>query len=179
MAQELINIGQSPNDGSGDPLRVAFAKINNNFTQLFATGFAVYETTTFDNSTNQTILEFPAVLMTQATFKINSSNPDTNDSQNITIDAAKSNDGNSVQWTGHSTVFINNPVTQYDMTIDNITGNVKLMVSPLANVVLNHLISSQVEVSNLIYGTPIGIEGYSNIALVTQSGIPITTEQPV
>ena len=55
MAQELINIGQSPNDGSGDPLRVAFAKINNNSTQLFATGFAVYETTTFDNSTNQKI----------------------------------------------------------------------------------------------------------------------------
>ena len=179
MAQELINIGQSPNDGSGDPLRVAFAKINNNFTQLFATGFAVYETTTFDNSTNQTILEFPAVLMTQATFQINSSNPNTNDSQNITINAAKSNDGTSVQWTGHSTIFVNSPVTQYDMTVDSITGNVKLMVSPLVNTTLNHLISSQVEVANLIYGTPIGIEGSSGTALATQLNIPITTEQPV
>ena len=35
MSQEIINIGTLPNDGSGDPLRVAFQKINNNFTQLF------------------------------------------------------------------------------------------------------------------------------------------------
>ena len=28
---EPINIGVLPNDGSGDPLRVAFEKINNNF----------------------------------------------------------------------------------------------------------------------------------------------------
>jgi hypothetical protein len=33
--QEIINIGASPNDGQGDPLRTAFAKINNNFTSLF------------------------------------------------------------------------------------------------------------------------------------------------
>ena len=122
MAQELINIGTSPNDGSGDPLRVAFAKINNNFTQLFATGFATYQTTTPDNTANQVILEFPAVLMTQATFQINSSNPNTNDSQNITINAAISNDADTVQWTGHSTIFINNPVTRYDMTLDINSG---------------------------------------------------------
>jgi hypothetical protein len=179
MAQELINIGTTPNDGSGDPLRVAFAKINNNFTQLFATGFATYETTTYDNTANQTILEFPANLMTQATFQINSSNPDTNDSQNITLNASISNDGTSVQWTGHSTIFINNPVTQYDVTIDNVSGNVKLLVSPLVNATLNHFISSQVEVSNFVYGTPMAIEGLSGAVLVTQSNIPITTEQPV
>ena len=32
--QEIINIGTLPNDGEGDPLRVAFAKINNNFSNL-------------------------------------------------------------------------------------------------------------------------------------------------
>jgi hypothetical protein len=35
MAQETINIGSTPNDGTGDSLRVAGQKINNNFTQLF------------------------------------------------------------------------------------------------------------------------------------------------
>jgi hypothetical protein len=35
MAQEIINIGTLPNDGSGDPLRVAFGKINNNFGELY------------------------------------------------------------------------------------------------------------------------------------------------
>jgi len=38
MAQEIINIGPAPNDGLGDPLRLAFTKTNNNFSQLFAAG---------------------------------------------------------------------------------------------------------------------------------------------
>ena len=35
MAQETINIGTSPNDGTGDPLRNAFNKANLNFTELY------------------------------------------------------------------------------------------------------------------------------------------------
>ena len=35
MAQEYIDVGSSANDGQGDPLRTAFQKTNNNFTQLF------------------------------------------------------------------------------------------------------------------------------------------------
>ena len=31
---EVIDIGQLPNDGTGDPLRVAFDKINNNFASI-------------------------------------------------------------------------------------------------------------------------------------------------
>lgn len=37
MAREIIIIGQLPNDGTGDPLRTAFNKINNNFAQLYDT----------------------------------------------------------------------------------------------------------------------------------------------
>lgn len=35
MVQEVINIGAGPNDGTGDPLRTSFTKINNNFSRLF------------------------------------------------------------------------------------------------------------------------------------------------
>ncbi len=35
MAKEVINVGSVPNDGTGDPLRTAYIKCNNNFTQLF------------------------------------------------------------------------------------------------------------------------------------------------
>ena len=35
MAQQTINIGSSANDGTGDPLRTAFDKINDNFTELY------------------------------------------------------------------------------------------------------------------------------------------------
>lgn len=38
MAQLTINIGSAPNDGSGDPLRTAFDKCNQNFTDLYTNG---------------------------------------------------------------------------------------------------------------------------------------------
>jgi hypothetical protein len=38
MAREIINTGLTPNDGTGDTLRVSFTKTNNNFAQLFAVG---------------------------------------------------------------------------------------------------------------------------------------------
>ena len=38
MAQQIINIGTTANDGTGDPLRTAFDKCNDNFTELYAGG---------------------------------------------------------------------------------------------------------------------------------------------
>jgi len=35
MAQQTVSIGSSANDGTGDPLRTAFTKINANFTELY------------------------------------------------------------------------------------------------------------------------------------------------
>ena len=35
MAQQTINIGSAANDGTGDPLRTAFDKINDNFSELY------------------------------------------------------------------------------------------------------------------------------------------------
>lgn len=35
MARQTINIGTSPNKGDGDPLRVAFDKINDNFIEVY------------------------------------------------------------------------------------------------------------------------------------------------
>lgn len=61
MAKETINIGTTPNDGSGDTLRNAFAKVNNN-TELYDVGgwgfYADAETT----PTTQTITTTPSIL---------------------------------------------------------------------------------------------------------------------
>ena len=35
MAQQVINIGAAPNDGTGDALRTAFGKCQNNFDELY------------------------------------------------------------------------------------------------------------------------------------------------
>ena len=36
MAQQIINIGATPNDGQGNPIRTAFNKTNENFSELYA-----------------------------------------------------------------------------------------------------------------------------------------------
>ena len=36
--QQIINLGGTANDGTGDPLREAFAKVNNNFANVWASG---------------------------------------------------------------------------------------------------------------------------------------------
>jgi hypothetical protein len=50
---EIINIGALPNDGSGDPLRVAFGKINNNFANLSSTAVISSNTYTTGNTANK------------------------------------------------------------------------------------------------------------------------------
>ena len=37
MARLGINTGNNPNDGQGDPLRIAMGKINSNFTEIYST----------------------------------------------------------------------------------------------------------------------------------------------
>jgi len=36
MARQAINIGTAPNDGTGDAIRTAFDKCNDNFEELYA-----------------------------------------------------------------------------------------------------------------------------------------------
>lgn len=35
MAQQVINVGAAPNDGTGDAIRTAYQKCNNNFGELY------------------------------------------------------------------------------------------------------------------------------------------------
>lgn len=174
MTQEIINIGALPNDGEGDPLRTAFAKINNNFTQLYSTGTFTYDAYTTDDTALQVIFETPANLFTQAVFQINSNNTDTTDSQNMTLTAAISNDGENVKWTGHSGLFFDDPVTEYDMDIDG--GNIRLLVSPLVDATLYHFISAQITFANNVSGMMLALEGSSGDVLGTESGLPLTTQ---
>jgi hypothetical protein len=176
MSQQVINIGAVANDGEGDPLRVAFQKINNNFTQLFTAGFETYQSTTFDNAPDQVIFEIPANLFTQGTFQINSANPENNNSQNIVLVAGIYNDGTDVGWTGRNTIVNNNAVVSgYDIEIDPDSGNLQVLVTPIPDATLNHLISAQVQVSDFLLGTPLGIE-QGNVALSTENSLILTTE---
>ena len=38
MTQQIVNVGAAANDGTGDPLRTAYTKINENFTEVYNLG---------------------------------------------------------------------------------------------------------------------------------------------
>ena len=142
MTQEIINIGTQPNDGEGDPLRTAFAKINNNFTQLFSTGFFTSNAYSTGLSTDQVIFTAPVESFTQGIFQINSNDTTSTDTENITLNVSVVNDGSDLTWVGHSTLFFGNVLTGYDMDI--FESNVRILVNPLIDTTIFHFISAQI-----------------------------------
>ena len=176
MTQEIIDIGAQPNDGEGDPLRTAFQKINNNFSQLYSTGFFTSTAYTVGNTT-QVIFETPANVFTQGTFQINSQNVDTIDSQNITLNASILNDGSDVRWNGHSTMFNGDYLTQYNM--DVVDSNVRILVTPLTDnaATLFHFISAQVTWIGVdVPGLNIQLNGYPDNVMETENDLDMQTE---
>lgn len=171
---EVINVGTAANDGTGDPLRTAFEKVNNNFANLWATGYNTLEAITIGNTAGQLLWTLPVTSFTQASFQINSSDQSSNNSQNITITAAINNAKSSVKWTGHSTVFFGNAVTNYDMTVS--AGNVNLVANPIANTQLVHWISYQVTDDPLIAGSYLILNQNDTDAISTEVQQVLTTE---
>lgn len=173
--QEYINIGATPNDGQGDPLRTAFEKINNNFSNLFYVGTVTSSTYSIGTTANQVIFETPANAFTQASFQVRSSDTGTPDSQDITITAQISNDSANVKYTGYGTTFFGNALTRYNM--DVFDGNVRLMVNPIVDQVLLHFISAQITfIGDSGNGLNIALDGYNDSVMNTENGFEITTE---
>ena len=142
MTQEIINIGTQPNDGEGDPLRTAFAKINNNFTQLFSTGFFTSNAYSTGDTAEQVIFTTPVETFTQGIIQINSNDTSSTDTENITLNVSVVNAGSDLTWVGHSTLFFGNVLTGYDMDI--FESNVRILVNPLIDTTIFHFISAQI-----------------------------------
>ena len=174
-AQEYINIGATPNDGLGDPLRVAFGKINNNFSNLFFTTVNTSNTYTSGVTQGQVIYEYPANRFTQGMFQIRSSDPGTPDSQDITISAQLTNNNDAVKFTGYAMTFAGNALTRYNMDVSS--GNVRILANPIANTYILHFIASQVTfLGDPIPGVDIALNGYANSVMGTENNDIITTE---
>lgn len=176
--QELINVGAAPNDGTGDPLRVAFQKINNNFSNLFYTTSTTSTEFTAGPAPNQVIFEVPITEFTQGTFMIRSEDIVTGDSQDITLAAQLTNrTGIGVKFTGYGTTFEGNVICRYDMDVVN--SNVRVLINPLADLTISHFISADITYQIVTApGMYIELDGYSTGDLmVTESGLFLTTEQ--
>jgi hypothetical protein len=175
--QEYINIGESPNDGNGDPLRTAFYKINNNFSNLFLTSTTTSTAYTSGLSGNQVIFEVPIARFYQGEFQIRSSDAGTPDMQDITLSASITNNLAGVRFSGHSTLFEGNAICRYDMAISG--ANVRILINPLVDAYLEHFISAFVTYPEAVVtvGVDIALDGYANGYLMgTEDGLILTTE---
>lgn len=174
MAQlQIINIGANPNDGTGDPLRVAFEKVNDNFSNLWSTGFNSQQSITNGN-TAQPIFEWPANLFTQASFQITSSDNDTTNSQEIVIKASINGALDEIKFTAYSTLFHGSAVSSYSMDI--VDGNVILYSEPLVEGQMSHFIAYQVTYDELVMGTPLILENSDTELITENTNNIITTE---
>ena len=176
-SQEYINIGETPNDGNGDPLRVAFGKINNNFSNLFFTTTTTSTAYTSGNAQSQVILEIPITQFYQGEFQIRSSDSGTPDMQNITLSASITNNLAGVRFSGHSTLFQGNAICRYDMDVS--AGNVRILINPLLDIGIEHFISAFVTYPDqvVVSGIEIALDGYANGYLMgTENDLILTTE---
>jgi hypothetical protein len=62
--------------------------------------------------------------------------------------SAIGNSNTSVKFTGYGLTFSGNAVTNYNMDIDS--GNVRILVSPIANANITHFVASQVTYNGVV-----------------------------
>jgi hypothetical protein len=127
MTQQVINVGTLPNDQSGDPIRTAFQKINNNFSQLYSSSFQVVETTSSGGNVS-TIWSYPANAFTFGTFQINSVEIGSSNAQNITMSASFDGQNANLLYNGYGTLFHGNTTTNaivsdYSIDVDGANVN--------------------------------------------------------
>jgi hypothetical protein len=173
--QQIINIGAVPNDGQGDPLRVAFGKINNNFSNLFATFTNTSTSYTNGDTPGQIIFQAPANAFTQAVFYIQSSGTMNNDSQALSILADLNTTQDAVAFTATGYTYFGNCLASFDMTVAN--GNVIILCNPLVNDTILHFIGSQIMfIGEVVAGQQLALDGYVNSVMATETNNNITTE---
>jgi len=176
ITQQVIDIGTEPNDETGDPLRIAFGKVNNNFANLFPTFLNSTISYTTGNTAGQIIFEIPANVFTQGQFFVRSSDNGTSNSQTIQLYAQLNNYGNIISSTGYGITVIGTAVTGYDMVFNSGTGNVEILSNPLTTDTLTHFISSQIMYAPGLSGADLLADGYVDTAISTESSLDLTTE---
>ena len=130
MAQQIINIGTNPNDGNGDDLRVAFDKVNDNFSEVYAAGPVGSNITISGNVISTNVVNANLVLEPNGTGKVVSKNdflPDETNFRYIGSDGKRwraiyAGTG-GINSTGDITTTGNVTARNINYESDNFTGN--------------------------------------------------------
>ena len=160
MSQLIINTGNVFNDGTGDPLRVAFNAVNNNFSQIWSAGL-VGSNISIANNTIQ---------VTNTNGNLNLA---TNGVGSIVARATFAPDVNGIRSIGTATNRFNTVYTQYlNATGLNLSGNLYVAgnLQVVGNTVTNNY--SNANIANL---TIILAGGSSNAVLANNAGIIINS----
>jgi len=145
MAQKNINIGTNANDGTGDPLRTAFDKINDNFTELF--GDTAEANDILDDASPQLggDLDLNGYKITTA-----------RSNENINVDPA---------GTGTIELLANTNITGHLVASGNITAN--------GNINLGDAAGDQVKVTGVFEADQLQIDGTTLTSTVTNGDVTI------
>jgi hypothetical protein len=174
--QEIINIGTLPNDGEGDPLRVAFAKINNNFSNLFPTAINTSSSYSVGTTPGQLIFETDANTFTMAQLYVYAADPTGNSSQSMQLNAQINQDLDNAKFSAIGTSVFGNALTTYSMQVSG--GNVQLLANPIQDTTIFHFIGSQIIWTGAnVAGLLLGIDGYVDSVISTENDLNVETEQ--
>lgn len=174
--QEIINIGTLPNDGEGDPLRVAFAKINNNFSNLFPTSINTSSSYTTGTTPGQLIFETDANTFTMGQLYMYAADVDGTNSQSMQLNAQINQAADDAKFSAVGTSVFGNALTTYSMQVSG--GNVQLLANPLIDATIFHFIGSQILwIGANVSGLLMGLDGYVDSVMSTENDLNIETEQ--
>ena len=157
MAKQTVNLGSSANDGTGDPLRTAFDKINDNFDELYlystaASGnnITITGNTIASDNTNGNITLDPngtgdIVIATGAELQLTDHTDNavvfSDASGNLTMSAGFTFDGTNVATTG--SISVNSRLKLEDNRITTQTTNDDIDLDPSVTGLVNLITTAQ------------------------------------
>jgi len=160
MAKQTVNLGSSANDGTGDPLRTAFDKINDNFDELYlystassGNNITITGNTIASDNTNGNITLDPngtgdIVIATGAELQLTDHTDNavvySDASGNLTMSAGFTFDGTNVATTG--SISVNSRLKLEDNRITTQTTNDDIDIDPAGTGKLNLVTVAQTTV---------------------------------
>ena len=160
MAKQTVNLGSSANDGTGDPLRTAFDKINDNFDELYlystassGNNITITGNTIASDNTNGNITLDPngtgdIVIATGAELQLTDHTDNavvfSDASGNLTMSAGFTFDGTNVATTG--SIDVNSRLKLEDNRITTQTTNDDIDLDPAGTGLVNLVTTAQTTV---------------------------------
>ena len=157
MAKQTVNLGSSANDGTGDPLRTAFDKINDNFDELYlystassGNNITITGNTIASDNTNGNITLDPngtgdIVIATGAELQLTDHTDNavvySDASGNLTMSAGFTFDGTNVATTG--SISVNSRLKLENNRITTQTTNDDIDLDPAGTGLVNLITTAQ------------------------------------